>query len=164
MKITKETKYVQVKNILTKEDFETIQNKVSDEDLKAAPNLNGITIGVFLSLSLGDEKEVNGYLFQGTSETEITIFEYAVRFKKLKTEIEKTFDLLSSYNVQTEKEQQAAQGVQFPSFVQATLIYCMEKFKRKSFEEAGEVKLFEFIAMKKNEAAQIKFQKNYYQL
>lgn len=164
MKITKETKYYEVKNILTEENFEEIKSKVSDEDLEAAPNLTNIDVGTFLSLSMGDEKEVNEYLLQGKRENEITVYDYAVRTLKLKTEIEKIFALLNSFNTNSEKEKQAAHGINFPSFVQSTLIFCMEKFRRKNFEEAGEVKLYEFIAMRKSEAAQAKFNKQYIEL
>ncbi len=91
----------------------------------------------------------------------ITVYEYCAKLKHLKKEITKVSDHLKNLSIkQTVNEIEAAKGVLFPSFEENILIYCQQKFFLNSIRQAEEILLCDFLLLKKNDMANIKFEKN----
>jgi len=159
MKITKNTKLSECSVFLTEEVVNSIAEKVPDEFLQGfEPIING-TIGNFIRLMRGDQSFFKEYFFKDNED--VTVYEYAARLKHLKKEIEKVINYLTSLSVpQTDEEKQAAKGVNFPSFAENMLIYCQTKFFLKSFHEAENILLSDFILHKKNDLSISKYERN----
>ena len=57
-------------------------------------------------------------------------------------------------------EKQAGQGINFLNSYMSMLVFAQQKFFLHSIEEAENVKLCDYIALKKNEVDGIKYQRN----
>lgn len=159
MQITKKTKLSECVIFLNENDLNTIAEKVPDEYLSRYDSILSGTIGNFIRLMTGDQEFFKEYFFK--EDKDITVYEYAARLKHLKAEIDRIIKYLNSLSVkQLPEEIQAAKGVSFPSFAENMLIYCQQKFFLKSFGDAENILLSEFILHKKYDLANQNYERN----
>jgi hypothetical protein len=159
MKITKTTKLSECSSIITQDDINTIESKVDDSYIKKFPSIVNNTVGEFIMLLRGDQEYLKEFFLK--NENDITVYEYCAKLKHLKKEITKVSDHLKNLSIkQTVNEIEAAKGVLFPSFEENILIYCQQKFFLNSIRQAEEILLCDFLLLKKNDMANIKFEKN----
>lgn len=159
MKITKNTKLSECSSFITAEILAEIEGKVDDKYIAKFDSIVSNTIGEFIMLLRGDEKYLKDFFLKDNSD--ITVFEYCAKSKHLKKEINKIAEYLKSLSTkQTDEEIQASKGVSFPSFEENMLIYCQKKFYLNSINQAESTLLCDFILLKKNDLANIKFEKN----
>lgn len=159
MKITKETKLSECSSILKIYDLQAIESKVDDSYLDKFDSILNVTIGEFIMLLRGDETYLKEYFLKG--DLDITVYEYCAKAKHLKKEIEKIAKYLKSLGTkQSVNEIEAAKGVDFPTFEENLLIYCQKKFFLNSLKQAEECLLCDFLLLKKDDMANIKFEKN----
>lgn len=159
MKITKTTKLSQCSAILDIQALQEIENKVSEDYITKYESIVNNTVGDFIMLLRGDNDFIRDFFLKGNSD--ITVYEYCAKSKHLKKEIEKIAKYLKSLSTkQSEDEEQAARGVLFPTFEENILIYCQQKFYLNSFKEAENILLCDFLLHKKNDLANVKFEKN----
>ena len=172
MKITKQTPLSEVIYFMTAERWSQIIDQVSDQDiaLQGWQSIKSHTLGEFIQLSQALEKKDLNYIisiFFVTSRKWYqrpnmpTLWEVAVRLKWLFKEfddINKFFeDLIIK---QDADEKQAGQGINFLNSYMSMLVFAQQKFFLHSIEEAENVKLCDYIALKKNEVDGIKYQRN----
>ena len=159
MKITKSTKLSECQAFITIEVLNTIEGKVDDDYLKNFQSIVNNTVGEFIMLLRGDENYLKDFFLKDNSD--ITVYEYCAKSKHLKKEIENISKYLKSLSTkQSDEEIQAAKGVNFPSFEENILIYCQQKFNLNSLKQAEGTLLCDFLLLKKNDLANIKFEKN----
>ncbi len=159
MKITKQTKLSECSNLINQEVLNTIEGKVDDSYITKFPSIVNNTVGEFIMLLRGDEEYLKQFFLK--DEQDITVYEYCAKLKHLKKEIERVSDHLKSLSTkQTVNEIEAAKGVAFPSFEENILIYCQQKFYLNSLKQAEGTLLCDFLLHKKNDMANIKFEKN----
>lgn len=159
MLITKKTKLSECEIFLTEEILIKISDKVPDDYLNKFDSILSGSIGSFIRLMTGDQIFFREYFFKDNKD--ITVYEYAAKFKHLKQEIDRIIKYLNSLSVkQTPEEISAAKGVAFPKFEENMLVYCQQKFFLKSFKEAEEISLSEFILHKKTDLANQNYERN----
>lgn len=159
MLITKSTKLKDCNVFLKEEDLNVIADKVPVEYLSKYNSILSGSVGNFIRLITGDQEFFKDYFFKENSN--ITVYEYAARLKHLKLEVDKIVKYLNSLSVaQTDEEIQSSKGVSFPKFEENMLIYCQQKFFCRSFREAEEILLSEFILHKKADLATAKYERN----
>lgn len=159
MLITKSTKLKDCAVFLKEEDLNAIADKVPDSYLSRYDSILSGSIGNFIRLITGDQDFFKDYFFKENAN--ITVYEYAARLKHLKAEVDRIVKYLNSLSVQqTDEEIQASKGVSFPKFEENMLIYCQQKFFCRSFREAEEVLLSDFILHKKSDLATAKYERN----
>lgn len=82
--------------------------------------------------------------------------------KAVNSGIEKFSKWLEQFQVkQSPEEKQAAQGVKFPSLVEQIYIDCVSFFHLHSFDEVDGIQLSSWMMIKKSNAANSKFERNY---
>jgi hypothetical protein len=159
MKITKYTKLSECSSFITHDVLSEIEKKVSDSYLEGFESIVNSTVGEFIMLLRGDEEYLKKYFLKNNKD--ITVYEYAAKSKHLKKEIESISKFLKSLTLkQTDEEEAATRGVLFPTFEENILIYCQQKFFLNSFKEAENILLCDFLLHKKNDTANLKFEKN----
>lgn len=159
MKITKTTKLSECSSFLNAEIIKQIEEKVSDDYLSGFVSIVNDTVGNFIRLLRSDESFLQDYFLK--EKKDITVFEYCAKSKHLKKEVENISNFLKSLQVkQTEEETQAAKGVSFPTFEENILLYCQSKFFLNSLKQAENVLLCDFLLHKKNDLANMRFEKN----
>lgn len=157
MKITKQTLLKDVTSLLTTEHFEKILDKIEIVDGKYQ-TIFSFTVGEFLMLLNWQEEFYRRY-FEGKENG--TVYEYAEKTKHLRSELKTIIDYLKRFDIrQTKEQEQASKGIDFPSFQESVLIFCIEKFNLKSFEEAEKTKVLDFLIMKKHQHAITVYEKN----
>jgi hypothetical protein len=159
MLITKKTKLSECSIFLTEEILNVISEKVPDEYLSRYDSILKGSIGDFIRLMTGDQDFFKQYFFNENKD--VTVYEYAAKLKHLKQEIDKIINYLNSLSVkQAPEEIQAAKGVAFPKFAESMLVYSQQKFFLRSFKEAEEISLSEFILHKKTDLANQNYERN----
>ena len=172
MKITKHTPLNEVIYFMTPERWAQIIDQVSDQDiaLQGWQSIKSRTLGEFIKLSDALEKKDLNYIisiFFVTSRKWYqrpkmpTLWEMAIRLKWLFRELEDVNKFFESLQIkQDADEKQAGNGINFLNPYVAMLIFAQQKFFLHSLEDAENVKLSEYMAMKKNEVDGIKYQRN----
>jgi hypothetical protein len=159
MLITKKTKLSECSVFLTEEILSAISDKVPDDYLSKYDSILNGSIGDFIRLMTGDQDFFKQYFFNENKD--VTVYEYAAKLKHLKKEIDKITTYLNSLSVkQTPEEIAAAKGVLFPKFAENMLVYCQQKFFLRSFKEAEDISLSEFILHKKTDLANQNYERN----
>lgn len=159
MKITKTTKLSQCYSFINNDVLNTIESKIDDSYINKFTSIVNNTVGEFIMLLRGDEDYIKKFFLK--DEEDITVYEYCAKLKHLKKEIKRISEHLKNLGTkQTVNEIEAAKGVLFPSFEENILIYCQQKFYLNSLKQAEETLLCDFLLHKKNDMANIKFEKN----
>jgi len=155
MLITNKTKTRDVLAIVTtKELIDQLLEKVESYPLEK--DILEMTIAEFSDV-INDEE---AYITKLLSE------EYALkafgRLKNYREQMRTLVDWLKKLEVsQTLDEKQAAIGVDFPSLPERMLLTVTEFFHLSSFDEGEKVKLSNYLLIAKDQAADVKYQRNY---
>lgn len=172
MKITKHTPLNEVIYFMTAERWSQIIDQVSDQDiaLQGWQSIKSYTLGEFIQLSQALEKKDLNYIisiFFVTSRKCYqrpkmpTLWEVAIRLKWLFREFEDVNKFFEDLTIkQDADEKQAGQGINFLNSYMSMLVFAQQKFFLHSIEEAENVKLCDYMALKKNEVDGIKYQRN----
>lgn len=172
MKITKQTPLNEVIYFMTAERWAQIIDQVSDQDiaLQGWQSIKSHTLGEFIQLSQALEKKDLNYIisiFFVTSRKWYqrpkmpTLWEVAVRLKWLFKEFDDINKFFEDLTIkQDADEKQAGQGINFLNSYMSMLVFAQQKFFLHSIEEAENVKLCDYMALKKNEVDGIKYQRN----
>lgn len=172
MKITKQTPLGEVIYFMTAERWAQIIDQVSDQDiaLQGWQSIKSYTLGEFIQLSQALEKKDLNYIisiFFVTSRKRYqrpkmpTLWEVAIRLKWLFKEFEDVNKFFEDLTIkQDADEKQAGQGINFLNSYMSMLVFAQQKFFLHSIEEAENVKLCDYMALKKNEVDGIKYQRN----
>ena len=172
MKITKQTPLHEVIYFMTTERWSAILDQVSDQDiaLQGWQSIKSHTLGEFIELSQALEKKDLNYIisiFFVTSRKWYqrpkmpTLWEVAVRLKWLFKEFDDINKFFEDLTIkQDADEKQAGQGINFLNSYMSMLVFAQQKFFLHSIEEAENVKLCDYMALKKNEVDGIKYQRN----
>jgi hypothetical protein len=90
-----------------------------------------------------------------------TLWEVAVRLKWLFREFEEINEFFESLSIkQDADEKQAGNDINFLNPYVLMLIFAQQKFFLHSLDDAENVKLCDYMALKKNEVDGIKYQRN----
>ncbi len=158
MKITKTTKLSQCQSFITIDVLNAIESKIDDSYIKKFTSIVNNTVGEFIMLLRGDEEYLKSFFLN--NEKDITVYEYCAKSKHLKKEIENIAGYLKKLSTKQDGDEiEAAKGVEFPSFEENILLYCQQKFYLNSLKQAESTLLCDFILLKKNDLANIKFEK-----
>lgn len=154
MKIDNRTKTKDVLPLLTQDNIECLLDDVSPILFYNKPVI-GMTIEEFSEVL--DEKSVIERLL---SEEYFIVFlgklkDYRTQMKELNTYLKK-FELY-----QTPEQKAAAQGIIFPDLIQRMLLTCAKFFHFKSFEEAQQSKVCDYLLIMQDEASSAQYQQNY---
>lgn len=172
MKITKQTPLNEVIYFMTAERWSAILDQVSDQDiaLQEWQSIKSYTLGEFIKLSQALEKKDLNYIisiFFVTSRKWYqrpkmpTLWEVAVRLKWLFREFEEINKSFEEMNIkQDADEKQACQGINFLNPYMKMLVYAQQKFFLHSVDDAENIKLSNYMAVKKDEVDGIKHQRN----
>ena len=172
MKITKQTPLNEVIYFMTTERWSQIIDQVSDQDiaLQGWQSIKSHTLGEFIQLSQALEKKDLNYIIDTffvmsrkwyQRPKMPTLWEVAVRLKWLFKELEDVNKFFEGLQIkQDADEKQAGNGINFLNSYMLMLIFTQQKFFLHSLEDAENVKLSEYMAMKKNEVDGIKYQRN----
>jgi hypothetical protein len=172
MKITKHTPLNEAMYCMTEETWSHIINLVSDQDiaLQGWQSIKSYTLGEFIKLSQALEKKDLNYIisiFFVTPRKRYqrpkmpTLWEVAVRLKWLFKEFEEINKSFEEMNIkQDADERQACQGINFLNPYMKMLVYAQQKFFLHSVDDAENIKLSNYMAVKKDEVDGIKHQRN----
>lgn len=172
MKITKHTPLNEVIYFMTAERWSQIIEQVSDQDiaLQGWQSIQSYTLGDFIKLSQALEKKDLNYIisiFFVTPRKRYqrpkmpTLWEVAVRLKWLFKEFEEINKTFEEMNIKPDAdEKQACQGINFLHPYMQMLVFAQQKFFLHSVDDAENIKLSNYIAVKKNEVDGIKHQRN----
>lgn len=172
MKITKHTPLNEVIYFMTTDRWSAILDQVSDQDiaLQGWQSIKSHTLGEFIKLSQALEKKDLSFIIDTFFVTERkwcqrpkmpTLWEVAVRLKWLFKEFEEINKFFEDLTIkQDADEKQAGQGINFLNSYMSMLVFAQQKFFLHSIEEAENVKLCDYMALKKNEVDSIKYQRN----
>lgn len=155
MKITKKTKTRDILPLLTKERLEDLLEQV--EPVPLEKTLLSMSIYEFNDV-INDEETLLLNLIKGNK--------YALQFlgklKSFRTQIDGLNSFFKRIEVkQSSEESSAARGVLFPDIIQKMLLTCCRFFHLKSFEEAEQCKVSDYMLIYQSEAANAIYQRNY---
>ncbi len=171
MKITKQTPLNEVIYFMTTERWSQILDQVSDQDiaLQGWQSIKSHTLGEFIKLSQALEKKDLNYIisiFFVTSRKWYqrpkmpTLWEVAVRLKWLFKEFEEINKTFEEMNIKMDvDEKQACQGINFLHPYMKMLVFAQQKFFLHSVDDAENIKLSNYLAVKKDEVDGIKHQR-----
>ena len=171
MKITKHTPLHEVIYFMTTERWSQIIDQVSDQDiaLQGWQSIKLHTLGEFIKLSNALEKKDLSFIIDAFFVTERkwyqrpkmpTLWEVAVRLKWLFKEFEGINKEFKELHIKQDAEEiQACQGINFVSPYTSMISFAMHKFGLHSYDQAGQVKLYEYLSEKKIEVDGIKHQR-----
>lgn len=172
MKITKHTPLNEVIYFMTTDRWSAILDQVSDQDIASQgwQSIKTYTLGEFIKLSQALEKKDLNYIisiFFVKSRKRYqrpkmpTLWEVAVRLKWLFKEFDEINKFFENLTIkQDADEKQAGQGINFLNSYMSMLVFAQQKFFLHSIEEAENVKLCDYMALKKNEVDSVKYQRN----
>ena len=172
MKITKQTPLNAVIYFMTTERWAQIIDQVSDKDiaLQGWQSIKSYTLGEFIRLSTALEKKDLNYIisiffvesrkwYQRPKMP--TLWEVAVRLKWLFKEFDGINKFFEELQIKQDAEEiQACQGINFLNPYKKMLVYAQQKFFLHSVDDAENVKLSNYMAVKKDEVDAIKYQRN----
>lgn len=152
MLITKKTKTKDVIPFLNEENFEKILKAVDEYPLEKP--LLEMTIGEFI------EALEEGYAMKYMEEK--YVYKAFGKLKSYKNQMEMISKYLQLNDIEPSADQKAAaNGVHFLTFEEGMLYKAAEFFNLKSFEEAENVKLSNYMLIHKKESSEAKFQHNW---
>ena len=172
MKITKHTPLNEVIYFMTAERWSQIIDQVSDQDiaLQGWQSTKSHTLGEFIELSNALEKKdlnliIDKYFTPARKWYQRpkmpTLWEVAIRLKWLFKEFDDINEFFEDLTIkQDADEKQAGQGINFLNSYMSMLVFAQQKFFLHSIEESENVKLCDYMALKKNEVDGIKYQRN----
>ena len=175
MNITKHTPLADVAYFLDADKWKAIIEQVTDEvvAMQEWQPLQSYTLGEFIELSQALEKQDTAYIinkfftpsprkwWQFKKQNTPKVWDVAIRMRWLMSECERIAKYFEQLNIpQDADERQAEQNINFLNGYVAMLIFAQQKFFLHSIEEAEQVKLSEYLAMKKHEVDGIKYQRN----
>lgn len=172
MKITKQTPLNEAIYFMTTDRWSAILDQVSDQDisLQGWQSIKSHTLGEFIELSNALEKKDLNFIIDKYFTPKLkwyqrpkmpTLWEVAVRLKWLFNEFEEINKFFESLQIkQDADEKQAGQGISFLNPYVSMLIFAQQKFFLHSLDDAENVKLCDYMALKKNEVDGIKYQRN----
>lgn len=171
MKITKHTPLNEVIYFMTAERWSEILDQVSDQDisLQGWQSIKSHTLGEFIELSNALEKKDLNFIIDKyftparkwyQQPKMPTLWEVAVRLKWLFKEFEGINKEFKEMHIKQDAEEiQACQGINFVSPYTSMISFAMHKFGLHSYDQAGQVKLYEYLSEKKIEVDGIKHQR-----
>lgn len=172
MKITKQTPLHEVIYFMTTERWAQIIDQVSDQDiaLQGWQSIKAHTLGEFIELSNALEKKDLNFIIGKFFTPKLkwyqrpkmpTLWEVAVRLKWLFKEFDEINKTFEEMNIKLDAdEKQACQGINFLHPYMKMLVFAQQKFFLHSVDDAENVKLSNYIAVKKDEVDNIKHQRN----
>lgn len=159
MKITYRTLIKDLLPFIDKESFEIILEKVDPQPLECS--LLNMSIAEYSELIEDTER----YIETNILHNETTVWLGFGRLKQLRIELDELDKWLKKFKVPTSKdEKQAAIGIEFPDNTANMLITVTEFFHLKSFAEAEQVKLCDYLLIYQHQQTQQLFQHNYNRL
>lgn len=158
MLITTKTKTKNVLPLLsTKELVEEFIEKVEPYPLDK--DILSMTIAEFSNIILEEDAYIQSLL------SEKLAFKAFGKVKSYRQQMKQLADWMKKLEIkQSEDEKRAAIGVNFPDMIQRMLITVTKFFGLKSFDEAENVKLADYLLIAMSESADIKYQRNYQQI
>ena len=158
MLVTTKTKTKHIVPILsTKELVEEFIEKVDPYPLDK--DIISMTIAEFSNIILDEESYIQSLL------NEKLAYVAFGKVKSYRQQMKQLADWMKKLEVkQSEDEKRAAIGVDFPDLIQRMLITVTKFFGLKSFDEAENVKLADYLLIAMSESADIKYQRNYQQI
>lgn len=156
MQITKRTRLKELLPLLVnKERVESVLEQVEPYPLEK--KILSMTIGEFTEI-VSDEEEYIRKLMQPRERA----YKALGRVKQYRTEMKQVMDYIKKFEIkQNADEKNAAKGVDFPDMCSRMLITVTEFFHLKSFNEAENVPLADWIMILRDQATAIQYQRNY---
>lgn len=152
MIITKRTKTKDLLPLLDEERFQKVLDAVDEYPLKKP--LLSMTIGQFI------EALEDGYAMQYLNEK--YVYKAFGKLKSFKNQMEAITRFFKLNEIETSADHKnASNGVTFLTFEESMLYKAAEFFHLKSFDEAENVKLSNYMLIWKKETSEMKFQHNY---
>lgn len=159
MQITKRTRLKELLPLLaSKERIESVLDQIDEYPLKK--DVLSMTIGEFSEIVLEEEKFIAA-IMRPNERAYIALG----RLKNYRRQMKQLLDWIKKFNVkQSADEKQAAIGIDFPDMMSRMLLTVTEYFHLKSFKEAEDVPLADWLLIFQDQATSIKYQRNYSRL
>jgi len=159
MQITKRTRLKELLPLLAdKERIDSVLEQIEEYPLKK--DVISMTVGEFSEIVLEEEKFVSGLMRPNERA-----YKALGRLKNYKRQMKQLLDWIKKFQVkQTQDEKAAAQGIQFPDMCSRMLIVVTEFFHLKSFKEAEDVPLADYLLILQEQSTSIQYQRAYNKL
>lgn len=159
MQITKRTKLKHLLPLLAdKERIDSVLEQIEEYPLKK--DVISMTVGEFSEIVLDEEKFIASLLLPNERA-----YKALGRLKNYKRQMKQLLDWIKKFQVkQTQDERAAAQGIQFPDMCSRILIVVTEFFHLKSFKEAEDVPLADYLLILQEQSTSIQYQRAYNKL
>lgn len=155
MKITKKTKTSEILPFLTKDNLEDLLKQV--ETVPLEKTLMSMTIAEFDGVINNEE----GFLMNLVKDNKYAL-QFLGKLKSYRTQIEGLNSFFKRFEVKLSPEETAAaKGVLFPDTIQRMLLTCCSFFHLKSFDEAEDCKVSDYLLIFQDEASTAQYQRNY---
>lgn len=152
IKITKRTKTKDILPLLNEDSFKRLLDAVPEHPLETS--IFSMKIKQFAEI-LEDETEFISLLLNHKR-----ILVAVGRVKQYKKEVEQFANFLKMYDYkQTNEEKRASHGIVYPSMAQRMLTDCVRFFNLKSFDEAEQKTVSEWLAVFQSDAANALYQR-----
>lgn len=159
MKITPKTKIKDITPVLTDELFQRILNAVEPVELETS--VVEMTIDEYSDMV----NDLPKFTEDNFLQPDMLVVVGFGRIKQLQRELDNLGSWLNKFKTPLSKdEKQASTGIEFPSQVASMLITVTEFFGLKSFKEAEQVKLCDYLLIYQHRQTQEMFQRNYNRL
>lgn len=155
MQITARTRTKDLVNVLNESNVRELLDKVQPVPLEKT--LMDMTIAEFADLMADEE----GYILNVILNEKRALRAFG-RLKQYRTEMESISKFMKMYDAKrSADEERAAKGILFPNIVQRMLIDCVRFFHLHSFDDAGKIKVSEWLTVFQDDASQAAYHRNY---
>ena len=152
IKITKRTKTKDILPLLNEDSFKRLLDSVPEHPLETS--VFSMRIRTFAEIL---ENETD---FIASLLSHKRLLVAVGRVKEYKKEVENLSNFLKRYDYQqTSEEKQASQGILYPTMSQRMLTDCVRFFNLKSFEEAEEKTVSDWLTVFQSDAAAALYQR-----
>lgn len=156
MQITKRTRLKELLPLLAdKERIDSVLEQIDEYPLKK--DVISMTVGEFSEIVLEEEKFISS-LMRPNERAYVALG----RLKAYRKQMEQLMSWIKKFQIkQSQQEKKAAVNIQFPDFCSRILLTVTDYFHLKSFKEAEDVPLADYLLILQDQSTSIQYQRAY---